>query len=464
MKLPLTAFLFIIPILSFGQKESETTEFMKYEYLVEKQYSEYFKEERTIKIYLPENYNKDRKHPVIYTLDGYELFEITTNYIRFLSKYDVLPNCIVVGIYHNDRNYETKPNYGYDINISTDKFLEGSEKLKNYLFKELISFINLKYHTSGYNVLIGHSNTATFANQIIVEKENPFRGFIAITPDLLDEQINYLGDCLKNKELKKMYYFVSSGKKDDKYRLETGMKLDTIFKANTIKSFKGIHKIYNAGHLDIVAKSLNDALMFVFSDYRNFNDFQEKVIENKSTIHLYLQEKFTFTNENYGIKSKLNENDYLFLMEIVSAQKNKELLEQVLEIGKINTFYPDSHLYSDKAQYYESAGFYEESLKNWKLQIENGFNDNVFYYERPFKLIYYKLDEPKEAIAFLEYSIEKYPKGKLIFNYYIAKVCAEKEIMKEKGLKSINYCIKEFNENRKFNLSSAEEIRKLLNK
>lgn len=107
---------------------------------------------------------------------------------------------------------------------------------------------------------------------------------------------------------------------------------------------------------------------------------------------------------------------------------------------------------------------YNEALKNWKLQIEKGYNNNVFYYERTFKIIYEKLDRPKEAIDFLESSIKTYPKGKLIFSYFIAKVCVEKEILKSKGLKYIDYCIKEFKENRKFTLSEAKELKTKLRK
>src|SRR5690606_33728241 len=126
-----TIVILFISISTFGQYETNDT--LKYEYKVEKLKSDFFKDERTVKIYLPSNYDKNKKYPVIYALDGYELFEITTNYEKYIAKYDVIPDCIVVGIFHNDRNYETTPNYGNDINIPTKKFLEGSEKLKNHL-------------------------------------------------------------------------------------------------------------------------------------------------------------------------------------------------------------------------------------------------------------------------------------------------------------------------------------------
>ena len=449
--------IFFISISTFGQ--SETNDSLKYEYKVEKLNSGFFKDERTVKIYLPTDYDKTQKYPVIYTLDGYELFEITTNYENFLAKYAVIPNCIVVGVFHNDRNYETTPNYGNNINIPTNQLLEGSEKLKNHLYKEIIPLINSKYSVSGFNILIGHSNTATLASQIISMPNNPFRGIIAITPDLLKEQIESLKNTLDKERNQNIYYFVSSGTKDDKYRFETGKKLDSIFKKNKNIKVKSKEEIYNAGHLDLVVKSLNDALMFMFSDYRNYNDFKTKIIENKVSISDYIKAKSNSTNENYGINFNLDEDDFYYLLDLVIAQKNSNLLEQLFEVGEKNEFFAKAESYSQKAQLYEEMELYDEALKNWKLQIENGYTDNVFYYERPFKVIYEKLNKPKEAIHFLESSTKKYPKGKLIFSYDIAKVCSEREILKNKGLKNIEYCIKEFKENRKFTLSEAEELK-----
>ena len=449
--------ILFISISSFGQ--SETTDTLKYEYKVEKLKSDFFKGERTVKIYLPSNYNENQKYPVIYTLDGYELFEITTNYENFLAKYSVIPDCIVVGVFHNDRNYETTPNYGSNVNIPTNKFLEGSEKLKNHLYKEIIPLINSNYSVSGFNILIGHSNTATLASQIISMPNNPFRGIIAITPDLLKEQIESLKNSLEKERNQNLYYFVSSGTEDDKYRFQTGERLDSIFKKNKNNQVKLKEEIYSAGHLDLVVKSLNDALIYVFSDYRNYNDFESKVIENNLSVSDYLKAKSNLINLNFGINFNLDEDDFYYLLDLVIDQKNSHLLEQLFSIGEENRFFVKEELYSQKAQLYEEMELYDQALKNWKLQIENGFTDNAFYYERPFKVIYRKLKKPKEAIDFLESSMKKYPEGKLIFSYEIAKVCAEKEISQDKGLKNIEYCIKEFEENRKFTLSEAEELK-----
>jgi predicted alpha/beta superfamily hydrolase len=458
MKKLLIIIIFLNVSIVFGQDNGK----IKNQSIEKKLTSQYFNNERTIKISLPTDFDNTKKYSVIYTLDGFGLFEITSSYSKFLMDYDVIPKAIVVSIFHNNRNYETSPNYGQNINIPKTEFLEGSEKLKNHLINEVKPLIDKEYPTSNYNILIGHSNTATFVNELITKDYNPFQAFIALSPDLVDEQINHFKKHIDNKS-EKIVYFVSSGIKDDKYRLETGIKLDTVFKANKDKNLFQ-HKIYKAGHLDLVPKSLNDALMFVFSDYRNFDDLDIKSKVSSFSIKTYLNEKINNTNTIYGISTTLNEDDYFYIIEQMITKKNKLLLDEMLEISEKNNFYPENHLYSDRAQTYEAAEFYEEALKNWKLQIENGFYQNTFYFERPLKLLNKELNRPKEGIEFLKSSMEKYPEGKLVFNYWIAKTILGNDLKRKDGIKAIDYCIKNFRENRKFSLEDAKKVQLKLKK
>ncbi len=454
MKTFLTIVFLIHTIVLFGQDNGG----MNHQSIEKKLTSAYFQNERTIKIRLPEKYDSTKKHPVIYTLDGYDLFPITSSYSSFLMKYDVIPRSIVVSIFHNDRNYETSPNYGQNVNIPLTEFLEGSEKLKNHLLNEVKPLIEDAYSTSNYNILIGHSNTATFVNELISKDDNSFQAFIAMSPDLADEQFAFLEKHLSDEKMEPFSYFVSSGLKDDPYRLATGKRLDSIFKTNNSDNLVFHHSVYSAGHVDLVPKSLNDGLMFVFSAYRNFDDFEIKSKTPNFSAKDYLNQKIENTNTTYGISSTLNEDDFFHIAEQVANQKNKLLLGQVLEVGEQNNFYTQNHLYSDRAQWYEQTGFYEEALDNWKLQLDNGFYQNTFYFERPFKLLNEKLDRPKEGIEFLKSSIKKYPDGKLVFNYWIAKSVLDNNLKEKDGIKAIKYCITNFKKNRKFSLEDAKKI------
>ena len=56
--------------------------------------------ERELKIQLPRNYadNKEQFYPLIITMDGDYLFEITAGNVDYMSYWDDIPEAIVVGI------------------------------------------------------------------------------------------------------------------------------------------------------------------------------------------------------------------------------------------------------------------------------------------------------------------------------------------------------------------------------
>ncbi|WP_166962390.1 alpha/beta hydrolase-fold protein [Yeosuana marina] len=75
----------IINTFLYNQTESSIEE-SKAKYTVIKLDSKFFPDEnRTIKISLPKNYDNTKKYPVIYTLDGYSLFEMVASYTHILG-------------------------------------------------------------------------------------------------------------------------------------------------------------------------------------------------------------------------------------------------------------------------------------------------------------------------------------------------------------------------------------------
>ena len=63
--------------------------------------------ERELKIQLPRNYadNTEQFYPLIITMDGDYLFEITAGNVDYMSYWDDIPEAIVVGI-NQDRTKE----------------------------------------------------------------------------------------------------------------------------------------------------------------------------------------------------------------------------------------------------------------------------------------------------------------------------------------------------------------------
>ncbi len=73
-----------------------------------------------------------------------------------------------------------------------------------------------------------------------------------------------------------------------------------------------------------------------------------------------------------------------------------------------------------------------------------------------------KIKKPEEFINFIEKAKIKWPQYTLEFNYLIAKTAVENNIDKQKAKKYINYCSKNFKENRYFTKNTIENLRKKL--
>ncbi len=211
-----------IPVISFGQV-SKNIEVVTYTYILDSIKSKVINDSRDIKIYLPSDYSATEKYPIIYTLDGDTLFEITAEQAKQLNEFEVIPKCIVIGIFHKNRNKDLGVFY------QTGNYTESSKQFRDFLVSELVPYINSKYSVSGFNVIIGHSNSATFIHNLLLEEKSPFSGFVGLSQSLWGNQLEKFVQLLKDKERRKTFYFVGSGKKDSSDRQASGRQLDTVF-------------------------------------------------------------------------------------------------------------------------------------------------------------------------------------------------------------------------------------------
>jgi predicted alpha/beta superfamily hydrolase len=451
------AFL-LINTLTYGQIDSSIQE-VNTKYTVINLDSKYFpNEKRTIKISLPRNYDKSKKYPVIYTLDGSALFEMTSTYTHILDNqtieddYDygtnVIPPSIIVGIFHNDRGLETEPNFnglGY---------LEKPDNLKKFIIFELIPFINNNYNTSGYDCIIGHSNTAYFTTSLLFQNNNPFKGIIALSlvegaPEFQEKLINTLNSDFDNS------YFLGYGIKDNEFNwIAKKIEVDVFNKNIVVKK-------YNANHTDLPASSLVDGIKHLFNKYRNFNDFNEESNAENFNIKKYLdiyQEKI---KTEYGINSEILEDDFGYLLVETVINKNTNAFNMLVKYDEEKndfTYQPIIlfHYRKDlgdnieaKNIAYQMIESNDKSTSRFLIAQLNTFSE--FFIKN--------LKSPKEAVQFLEIGKKKFPESKLEFSYFIAKTSIENNIKESIGKSNLKYCIKNYKVNRYFRESDLDELK-----
>ena len=433
---------------------------------IQTNFSKIFNEDRTIAIKLPENYNPNRKYSVIYVLDAntlYKPFLLNTKLLsdKFVSGSgtdygrDNIPEAIVVGVFHNDRGYETTPKFDYE----NDKnlFLEGSQKLKDYLFNELVPMINSQYSTSSYNCIVGHSNTGHFVLNLPFLKNNPFKGIIALS-------INADSDYFKNMiinylKTEKENVFIGFGTMDDGFN-ELGELLNDEIKNKSIINPHLKVQSFEATHNQLPALSASAGIKFLFNNYKNFTSFIEESTKPNFSVSEYLK-NYKNENEKYGIDINISGDDLFTIAEMTVEHKNIKLFREVVEYSNQHKDKIQNHLIfwlSTEIKDYETA----DKIINILLQTKN--EDDIFLtIANSNQYLEYLVDfkkSPKSAQLLFKNVYENSPDYKLESAYFIAKVGLENKVNIKESKKYLRYCKKHYKENRIFNETDLQKLEK----
>ena len=159
----------------------ETAIEIGYKYKLE---SKILNETRHINVYLPHSYNSTThtQYPVIYLMDGDYNFHYITGLIDQLAVIsERIPEMIVIGL--SDKGRDSYMSYctPYDKKNNPDG---KSALFLEYLLKEVKPYVNSKYKTSDYDVLVGQSIAGLFTINTLIQNPKSFENYIAISPAL----------------------------------------------------------------------------------------------------------------------------------------------------------------------------------------------------------------------------------------------------------------------------------------
>jgi len=183
----------IYSCISFAQTKSNVLSNCQSEVL----HSNILNENRTINIFLPNNYqaNDTVTYPVIYVLDGgmEEDFFHIAGIVRFNTQPWIarFPNSIVVGIEGNTRKRDftfAVPNVDFlekeGFQKSSFPTYGGSEKYMGFLKDELLPHISKNYRVNKERTVIGESLAGLFSAEILLKQPDLFDNYIIVSPSL----------------------------------------------------------------------------------------------------------------------------------------------------------------------------------------------------------------------------------------------------------------------------------------
>jgi len=231
--------------------------------------SKILNEERTLNIYLPQNFDKTKSYPVIYLLDGSmnEDFIHVTGLVQFFNQMYSMPETIVIGIANIDRKRDFT--FHTDLkDLQKDYPTTGhSDKFINFLEKELKPYIESQFKTTD-TYIFGQSLGGLLATEILLKKPEMFNNYFIISPSLWwdDESLLKQANQLLTKipDTKKFIY-VSVGKGEHKVMVKDAEDLYDILKKSNKKNWTIEYKMMETdNHATILHRSLYEGLVKLF--------------------------------------------------------------------------------------------------------------------------------------------------------------------------------------------------------
>jgi len=358
-------------------------------------HSKILNEERGILIHVPEDISEKKKYPVVYLLDGDDHFDSVTGMLRQMSltyKNEICPKMIVVGIPNANRTNRLrdltptkgKPDLWRDsVMISNSG---GGENFMSFIEKELIPYINSKYPTQPYRMLIGHSFGGLTVMNTLIHHPNLFDSYVAIDPSMWWNDTKLLNEIKQHKfdekyDTKSLFLGIAN-------TMGTGMNISNVQKDTTIQSrtirpllelntllnkdaqkklsYKG--KYYeNDDHGSVVLITEYDAFRFIF-DFYKFKTSEEEFLDPENNYLEKIVNHYKKLSNVFKINVSPDEGfiDYLgyHRMEI----KNFKQAEDFFKLNVIN--YPNSHIAFDSlGDLYAVKGEKEKAIENYKKSI-----------------------------------------------------------------------------------------------
>ncbi|TXD82516.1 esterase [Subsaximicrobium wynnwilliamsii] len=321
-------------------------------------------ESRDIKIQLPRGYDpeSDVLYPLIIVMDGDYLFEPVVGNIDYHSYWGDMPKSIVVGINQRETRNE-------DLSYSAETYFPSDEGSRFFEFigMELIPYINSKYLTSEFRIIIGHDLSANFLNFYLFKEEPLFRGYIAFSPELSPEMETRLSERLKT-QTEDTFYYLATGTNDVNELKQKILQLD-----NSLKSVENPKLHYrfdnfeDADHYSLVGLGIPKAINEIFGLFKPINrkEYDEKMLTYEGSPYEYLMKKYEDIEFFYGFEKKVVEND---IRAVAAAARKKGDLDAMKDLSKLASREYSKSMISAyyTGLYYEMDGNTKKALQNYQ--------------------------------------------------------------------------------------------------
>ncbi|SFZ89808.1 hypothetical protein SAMN05428642_101574 [Flaviramulus basaltis] len=320
--------------------------------------------ERQLKIQLPRGYNsnEDKTYPLFIVLDGDYMFEAVAGNVDYYSYWEDMPEAIVVGVNQFDKRFD-------DCMYSAQNSLpiETGAAFFEFIGMELIPYIEKTYKTGRFRVAVGHGETANFINYYLLKPDPIFQGYIAISPELAPNMIDYIPEILRKIETKTFYYLANTNNDDSSIKDMTNALNTDIAAIDNKNLFYDFDSFVGPSHYSVPTHALPNAIEGMFKVFQPISkkEYKEVILELENSPVVYLEEKYQTIYDLFGIEKQILINDF---KAISAAIEKNETFEYYEDLGKIaRKEYPETLLGGYYlARFYEETGETKKAMRTYQ--------------------------------------------------------------------------------------------------
>ena len=180
-------------------------------------YSKILGKERELIIHLPRNYDREKKYPVMYVLDGSSQDQHIADKFDSLSSLARVPQTIVVGIPNMsgaNRTLQLVPPFMLTDPAKPESSPGTGDSFLDFMAMELIPFIGQKYRGSDVRLFAGNSRGGLLVMYSLIYKPDLFTGRFCFSTPLWRQNnllVSRVSEFLASKKRMNSFLYVSAG-------------------------------------------------------------------------------------------------------------------------------------------------------------------------------------------------------------------------------------------------------------